>query len=601
MQKFPLFRTRAFQVDTARQPESPATLKRIIRTCSEFGYNQCHLYVENGIMLDSFGAAGRGLEKKHVRELASFSASLGVELVPSLNLLGHVENFLEHDEFKKMSETREGPRQFEQKSVSCLCPSLEETRTWAGEVIAEVSELFPSPNLHAGLDETWSLGSCSLCAKKAAEAGLGLLFAEFANFLNAEAKNRGKTMWMWADMCFYYRNALENLSGDIVMADWHYDEIGETPCLSFFNWRRTDTSAILRKNGFKVVLAGSRDIRNTLSLTRYSEGLGIDSFLVTEWEGGKRFQDNVTLDRCIAGHILSAGEIPSPEMTGRRLLPGYNDEERKLFLTAVESRASDSRPAMQILRGQKSSLLHKTAISEIMGRSIEERAGNLNREIRLSARGMLKKKIRESRSLNIQMAEMERAVRDCREWLSLLDALSRDYKEEKNSRRIYSIAREIAESLKSLHEKTTAFVNNPVPENYPFPAVEIVLEPVIIDMCSHYCMLEASEDGEGYSTVYETASLPLGMKEIRTPAEFAPSFLNISFFGYARVGVSGIRYETPSETFLPGRVLETGGRVIEPEHLLSHDSKAALFNDADVESQWERHGETRRNNVLLGF
>ena len=116
-----------------------------------------------------------------------------------------------------------------------------------------------------------------------ASIGLGGIYAEYASTLNNMVKAHNRRMWMWADMCLYYDNVLESLPRDIVLVDWNYGRIAERPLVSFRNWRAVDTVRDFIAAGFTVVPAGIDGVENIRSFTRYVAGLGLDTFLVTNW------------------------------------------------------------------------------------------------------------------------------------------------------------------------------------------------------------------------------------------------------------------------------------------------------------------------------
>jgi len=578
------FTTRAFQIDLARQPEN--------------------IDLENGLRLNSFREAGTGLTKEEISELVDFASGYGVEIVPSLNLLGHTEGFLKNPSFKNMSETREGARQMEQNWNNCLCPSLPETRRWVASVIEEVSGLFPSPYLHLGLDETWELGSCSLCRQKEKEIGLGGLFAEYVNFLHRQTEKHSKTMLMWADMCFYYPGVIERLDKGIIMVDWHYSPIKDVPRFSFFNWQKVDSLRVLTENGFKVIAAGGSDPENVTTFSRYAKRFGVDSFLVTEWEGRNRYQDNVTINRCIAGNILFTGQVPSSEEVGKQVLSDYSTGEQKMFLLSAGATDNNLSLALNVLKGLKQGLLNRVVRSGILQKEVLTKKEKIEKGLRETIRNMLKGKSAHSEVLKLQILELKDVIKECEEWTALLNELSDYYAETKDARDIYGTADKSLKNLISLKERAENFLKNPVVENYPFAPLQIVIEILTIDPCAHSCCIKVSADGRSYETVYKVNALPIkkeGTSEVYIPVSTTPGFLRISIGGYARVGIANIRYETAVENVFPVEVIETGGSVIEPANMLEWNSKATFFNQPDVKSRWLSADIPVENYVILRF
>ncbi|MBS3764324.1 MAG: family 20 glycosylhydrolase, partial [Planctomycetes bacterium] len=384
------FETRAFQIDLGRQPESVDTLKKIFEQGRRFHFNQCHLYLENKLQLDSFGDAAAGLSGEDVGEIVSCGDQLGLEIVPSLNLLGHTEHFTKYPEFKRLSETRDGARKADQDYAGCLCPSLPETREWARSVIEEVAEIFPSPNLHVGLDETWPIGSCPLCAEREKKGELGQLFADYANCLHDKALEYGKTMWMWADMLFYFPGAMEELNKDIVLVDWFYGGLDPIPRQTFFNWRRVHTTEKLLEEGFRVVPASGLGMNNLRGFTRYVDGFDTDTFLVTQWEGSNRFQLDYAPERCAAGILLSSNHMPQMREMGRYLLPDGSAGERQKFMTAVSASGRSLEVVPEMLTELDQTPLVKACRSRVLQKYVGQESGKIMRELKLIARDMLR-------------------------------------------------------------------------------------------------------------------------------------------------------------------------------------------------------------------
>jgi hypothetical protein len=597
-----MFSTRAFQIDVARQPESLDTLQRVVADGARFGFNQCHLYLENKLRLDTFGSAAAGLSKDQMRDLIEFAAEREIEIVPSLNLLGHTEHSVRHEEFADLRENREGARRPDQDHDGCLCPSLDRTRSWAREVIEETAALFPSENFHVGLDETWPLGSCPLCRVRESEEGLGALFAGYANFLNDQVSDCGKTMWMWADMLFYFDGSLQRLDRDIVLVDWFYRPVENTPLQSFFNWRRVDTTRRLLEAGHRVVPAGGLGSENLRSFTRYAEGLGVREFLVTQWEGSDRFQDNYAIQRCRAGHLLTTGRMPDSAELGRRLLPDHGPQEQRLFVLASQAPACEADAALSILDGQEDSRLHRVTRSRLLQRSIVRAREVAERELHPICRDVLRGSGEESAALNRELRRLRRAARRCTEWQDLLAILAEEHGEERSARGIYGNADALCAAVEELRETVETFAADPAPETYPFAPAELVLEFIILDPCAHRCRALISDDGKAWEEVL-SGGVPTGDRKatLRAGLEEAPRFARVEVGGYARIGLANVRCETLAGTHTPRGLVEAAGNVVDPQHILRWDETCALLNEPDVESKWRVRGETPANYVVVAF
>ncbi len=602
----PLFQTRAFQIDLGRQPERLPALQRVVATAARAGFNQCHLYLENSLRLEAFGPAGRGLSKTEMGDLIAFANGHGVEIVPSFNFLGHAENFLAHDAFKEMDEVRDGARQPWQAWHNCFCPSLPRTRAWMKEVIDEAVTVFPSPSFHVGLDETWTLGSCPLCRQRAAEIGLGGVFAAHAAYLNGLVREHGRRMWMWADMCFYYEGVLERLPREIVMVDWHYGHLAELPVFSFRNWRAIDSTSQLVDAGFTVVPGGGFDIDNVRTFTRYVGGHGIDTFLATSWEGSLRFPDADLPALCAVGNYLATGALADWRTIGAQLLPEWKEAERREFMLALQSgHGGDPEPALDVLRHAPEAPLTLAVRNGLLHRFVQKEAGAVARECDFAARQVLRRG-GDAAALFAPLAHrLERALQAGAEWRMVLDRLLAAYGETEGDRAIYGAAKQLLSTLRELKRKIAAFCAAPGVAAFPGHAVALVLELVGLDPCAHACRIEVGASADALKTVYEVNALPLrsdgGTAEVVIPLAEAPRFVRLGINGYARIGVSSLRCRTPEADLLPQRVAATGGMVSDVHHLLVWDRKAALFNEPDVAAVWLKNDVVSDNFVLLEF
>lgn len=84
--------------------------------------------------------------------MVDYGKRLGIEVFPSLELLGHMENILMLPEFRKYSE-------WHRPSEGCLDVSNEEAKNFAYELLEETVEFFKDAEyIHIGGDETWALG-----------------------------------------------------------------------------------------------------------------------------------------------------------------------------------------------------------------------------------------------------------------------------------------------------------------------------------------------------------------------------------------------------------------------------------------------------------
>ncbi len=71
--------------------------------------------------------------------------------------------------------------------------------------------------------------------------------------------------------------------------------------------------------------------------------------------------------------------------------------------------------------------------------------------------------------------------------------------------------------------------------------------------------------------------------------------------GFAQLAFTRLRLETLEGTRLPQAVLDVGGEVRDPEHLLAFDRRFASFNRVDLMSNWLSLEPLPETYVIVSF
>lgn len=628
LRDWPAVATRGFQIDLGRQPENAGEIKRLLRQQARYRYNQCQLYLENSIQLDAFGAAAdpHGLTVEEFREVQRFGADLGIDVVPSLNLLGHVEKLLRHAEFAPLSEVRHGARNPEQDYDGCLCPELPEARTRVAAIVAEICRLSDSPRLMVGLDECWTLGSHPLTRKRMdSRNDVGAAFRDWIRFLHAEVTRHGKRMWMWEDMLFYYQGVLGEIPADIGMQEWHYQQIESLPHYSFQNWRRIDAMGQLTAHGHPVMLCCGPDPEHLESMLRYAEGRPLDGILVVQWGGGP-VQEIYHLRRALAAGVLWTGQKPDSKSVIRAVTGCGEDRGERMavsferWLTAPLMKGGGSstcprfwawpenaaaRSGMEDLAARWNGE-HGGEAWAAVGQSLDARAAAMSMDvarenIALTGRQMLQHALRESAVLDRWIAVLEAAIEQWQRAAAAGNILRERYRAGLAERRRAATSSTLAD----LRSSVLAFQSDPCRATWPFPCFSLHVDGLVIDPCSHRIDLRVGDDGNTWETVHAgQARLPPTLEgEFTTsiPLTAQPRFVRLEIGGFAALAITRLRLETLDGTLLPTRVVSVEGTCRDPELLLEFDRKFAVFNPADVLSNWRRIGTRPGNVVVLEF
>ena len=181
-------------------------------------------------------AGGKFLTKAEVAELVAFAAEFGIDVIPEVQSLGHVQYItLPHPEIAEVAasdqddaavDTRqedERPKFFYQHSY---CPSNPDSYRILFDILDEIIEVMkPKKYVHMGHDEVYEIGLCPTCRQKTPAT----LLAEDINRLHDYLAQKGLTMMMWADMLqpvtkYKTYDAIDRIPKDILMLDfiWYF-------------------------------------------------------------------------------------------------------------------------------------------------------------------------------------------------------------------------------------------------------------------------------------------------------------------------------------------------------------------------------------------
>ncbi|MEM4868707.1 MAG: beta-N-acetylhexosaminidase [Ignisphaera sp.] len=288
------FRFRGFHLDVARGGvPTVETLKKILRLLFLLKYNYFALYLEDLFPWNKYPDIGvlRGrYTEDELREVVEYGLKLGIEVFPSLELCGHMENILSLPSYSMLSEwwhPREG----------VINVIDNRAREFVHNLLEEVLNFFPGRYIHIGGDEVWALGrGRSLDVTR--EFRGPQLYEEYYRELINIVRSKGKIPMIWGDMIMsaymredearYWRKLIESsIWRDTIIVNWDY---GVNPKNYFVEKIR-----ILSTRGLKQIVAPGlwnwnrfypdfitalSNIESFLSAAREE---GVEGFLITAW------------------------------------------------------------------------------------------------------------------------------------------------------------------------------------------------------------------------------------------------------------------------------------------------------------------------------
>jgi len=231
----------------------PGLKQLIAERLAPMGVNVLVLEVDYSFQFQSHPeVSGGDLTKADARGIAAVCREHGVRLIPLLNCLGHQSwkkdtgaLLRAHPELEEIPEISMDDPAFYCQS---WCPLHPDVNPIIFDLMDELLDAFEADALHVGMDEVFIIGSgnCPRCKGKSTAELFAKAVSDYHGHLVGE---RGVEMLMWADrlldagatgygMWEAAANgtapAIDLVSKDIILCDWHYEVLDRYPSLELF-------------------------------------------------------------------------------------------------------------------------------------------------------------------------------------------------------------------------------------------------------------------------------------------------------------------------------------------------------------------------------
>lgn len=213
---------------------TPEALKRMFCRMALMGYNQVYLYTEDTYQLPQYPFFGymRGrYTKEELQDLDETAAQLGLEMIPCIQTLGHLERFLHWESSAPLRDTPD-----------VLQVDLEESYVLIENMIAQCRQCYRTDKIHVGMDEAMNLGLGAYLRAHGFQDSFSIMERHVARVLEI-CQKYGFHPMMWSDMYFrcasptgdYYEDDIQIPASvvekapkdmELVYWDYYHDEEG---------------------------------------------------------------------------------------------------------------------------------------------------------------------------------------------------------------------------------------------------------------------------------------------------------------------------------------------------------------------------------------
>src|SRR5690606_10585897 len=203
---------RGFMMDmTHMQFPTIDEIKAQIEFLAKWKVNQYYFYSEANIELDGYPLLmpNARYSKEQIEEIINFGKEHFIDVIPNINLYGHLHDFFRYEHYADLSAT---PYGWEFKSDH---PQVEGI---VNDWIEQFAEMFTSPFFHIGYDETY------LIRYEAERLGVPTdeLYLKMLNRTIKEVESKGKKAMFYADRLQLFPEGIPKVEGSPLVVAWHY-------------------------------------------------------------------------------------------------------------------------------------------------------------------------------------------------------------------------------------------------------------------------------------------------------------------------------------------------------------------------------------------
>ena len=284
-----------------------STLKVLIKEAAKFNINFISLYIEHTFQFKNhpivWGNSG-AFSKNDIENLIQYSKKYNIEIIPSIQAMGHLENVLKHKEYAHLAETSQ---------YYSIAPVLKESYTFLEDIISDIAETFESEYINIGCDEVWDIGQGKSMQYAKRIGGDKELFLQHIVKIKKIVNSHNKKVMIWGDMLIKYKDHFKSLPKDIIILNWHYEDTSVTNMKKRISKIGKDNlnqmicpGVSTWTNLFPLINKGIDNIKNSITAAlEYKKG--IYGYMITTWgdNGNFNFLGEAVPGFLFFSHIIS--------------------------------------------------------------------------------------------------------------------------------------------------------------------------------------------------------------------------------------------------------------------------------------------------------
>lgn len=189
-----------FDYSQGNQATKPEYIKKVLLRFAAMGITSVMMYLEDCYEIEDepyFGYMRPRYTYDEIKMLDDYAYSLGMEIVPCIQTLGHLSNPLRWGVYSDIRDKK-----------STLLVGNEKTYALIRKMLISASAPVRTKRIHIGMDEAWKLGLGEYIKKNGYRKG-SVIFREHLERVMEITKELGLEPMIWCDM--FFRIALEEM------------------------------------------------------------------------------------------------------------------------------------------------------------------------------------------------------------------------------------------------------------------------------------------------------------------------------------------------------------------------------------------------------
>lgn len=294
LEESPAFEKTGAMFDVSRNAVlKPESVKLLLRKMACMGMNAAMLYTEDTYEVPGYPYFGyqRGAYSADViKELDDYADTLGIELIPCIQTLGHLGNVLKWERMKPYADTAE----------VLLCDNDEVYRLIEDMIVAASSPV-RSKRIHIGMDEAMDLGLGRFLQQHGYENGFSIIARHFDRVMEI-LRRHGLAPLIWSDMYFrlasktadYYdlegtipQEVIDRTPRDAALVYWDYYHLDEAFYEDFIARHKRFPNRLVFAGGLwtwsTLAVHYGMAFRTSVPALRQCRKQGVQEVFVTMW------------------------------------------------------------------------------------------------------------------------------------------------------------------------------------------------------------------------------------------------------------------------------------------------------------------------------